>query len=103
LKSINLVQSLTFYCLKFNFLYLHLKMAILCSTSPDGVALSNSSGVRVIVVGLGISGLATAIECHCKGHTVIGFDKIPMHTDTCENPSIATMTCYASLRLSNVA
>jgi glycine/D-amino acid oxidase-like deaminating enzyme len=78
-------------------------MAIPCSTGPDGVAPSNSSGVRVIVVGLGIGGLATAIECHRKGHTVIGFDKIPVHTDTRENPSIATTTRYASLRLSNVA
>ncbi|RHZ46415.1 FAD-dependent oxidoreductase [Aspergillus thermomutatus] len=57
-------------------------MTIPCSTGPDGVAPPNSSGIKVIVVGLGIGGLAAAIECHRKGHAVMAFDKIPVHTDT---------------------
>ncbi|KAE8346094.1 hypothetical protein BDV24DRAFT_158891 [Aspergillus arachidicola] len=35
------------------------------------------SGITVIIVGLGISGLAAAIECHRRGHAVIGFEKKP--------------------------
>ncbi|KAL3480512.1 hypothetical protein BJX99DRAFT_244260 [Aspergillus californicus] len=36
----------------------------------------NSSGITVIVVGLGIGGLTAAISCHLRGHQVIGFDKL---------------------------
>ncbi|GIJ83211.1 hypothetical protein Asppvi_001731 [Aspergillus pseudoviridinutans] len=39
------------------------------STSP-------SSGIKVIVVGLGLAGLSTAIECHRKGHSVILLERI---------------------------
>ncbi|EZF33501.1 putative salicylate hydroxylase protein [Trichophyton interdigitale] len=45
-------------------------------SGPDGVARPNSSGIKVIVVGLGVAGLAAAIECHRKGHTVIAFEKV---------------------------
>jgi monoamine oxidase len=48
---------------------------------PSGTRLSNSSGITVIVVGLGLGGLATAIECQRKGHTVVAFDKVPIHTN----------------------
>ncbi|KAL5361452.1 hypothetical protein BJX96DRAFT_152058 [Aspergillus floccosus] len=34
------------------------------------------SGVSVIVVGMGLGGLATAIECQRRGHSVIMFDKM---------------------------
>ncbi|KAJ5116043.1 hypothetical protein N7456_000391 [Penicillium angulare] len=34
-----------------------------------------STGLKVIVVGLGIGGIAAAVECHRRGHTVIGFEK----------------------------
>ncbi|EFQ99848.1 FAD binding domain-containing protein [Nannizzia gypsea CBS 118893] len=43
---------------------------------PDGVALPNSSGIKVIVVGLGVAGLTAAVECHRKGHTVIAFERV---------------------------
>ncbi|KAJ5751604.1 hypothetical protein N7520_008521 [Penicillium odoratum] len=33
------------------------------------------TGITVIIVGLGVAGLTAAIECHRKGHTVIGFEK----------------------------
>ncbi|KAF9884569.1 hypothetical protein FE257_013097 [Aspergillus nanangensis] len=48
------------------------------SLSPAGVATPHSSGIRVVVVGLGIAGLTTAIECHRKGHTVIALEKSPV-------------------------
>lgn len=35
------------------------------------------TGITVIIVGLGVAGLTAAIECHRKGHTVIGFEKAP--------------------------
>jgi hypothetical protein len=37
---------------------------------------STSSGIKVIVVGLGLAGLTTAIECRRKGHSVIVLDRI---------------------------
>ncbi|KAK6820190.1 hypothetical protein RU639_007483 [Aspergillus parasiticus] len=45
------------------------------NSGPYGVAEPNSSGIKVIVVGLGFAGLATMIECYRKGHTVIGFEQ----------------------------
>ncbi|RHZ54870.1 FAD-dependent oxidoreductase [Aspergillus thermomutatus] len=57
-------------------------MTVSSSSGPAGVAPPHSSGIRVIVVGLGIGGLAAAIECHRKGHTVRAFDKRPVHTQT---------------------
>jgi 2-polyprenyl-6-methoxyphenol hydroxylase-like FAD-dependent oxidoreductase len=44
---------------------------------PDHTAPPNSSGITVIVVGLGLGGLAAAIECHRKGHRVLAFDQVP--------------------------
>ncbi|EFE32738.1 MAK1-like monooxygenase, putative [Trichophyton benhamiae CBS 112371] len=43
---------------------------------PDGVAQPHSSGIKVIIVGLGVAGLTAAVECHRKGHTVIAFEKV---------------------------
>lgn len=43
---------------------------------PEGTALPGSSGISVIVVGLGIAGLTAAIECHRKGHSVIAFERM---------------------------
>ncbi|KAM5472831.1 hypothetical protein MauCBS54593_002544 [Microsporum audouinii] len=42
----------------------------------DGVSSPHSSGIKVIIVGLGTAGLAAAVECHRKGHTVIAFEKV---------------------------
>lgn len=38
---------------------------------------SHSTGIKVIIVGLGLGGLAAAIECHRKGHTVVCFEQMP--------------------------
>ncbi|KKK12911.1 hypothetical protein AOCH_000473, partial [Aspergillus ochraceoroseus] len=46
----------------------------------DGVAKPHSSGIQVIIVGLGLAGLTAAIECHRKGHTVIGLEKAAQPT-----------------------
>ncbi|KAL4783771.1 hypothetical protein BJX76DRAFT_348328 [Aspergillus varians] len=43
---------------------------------PRIAAAPHSSGITVIIVGLGIAGLTAAISCHLRGHTVIGFDKL---------------------------
>ncbi|KAJ5131070.1 FAD/NAD(P)-binding domain-containing protein [Penicillium bovifimosum] len=39
------------------------------------MATIRDNGVHVIVVGLGIAGLATAIECREKGHSVTAYEK----------------------------
>lgn len=44
---------------------------------PNGLAKPQSSGIEIIIVGLGIAGLVTAIECYYKGHIVIGLEKSP--------------------------
>lgn len=40
------------------------------------VAPPGSSGIHVIIVGSGFAGLACAIECTRKGHTVLVLDKV---------------------------
>lgn len=45
---------------------------------PDGTAPPNSSGIHVIVVGLGVAGLTAAIECYRKGHRVTLFERSPV-------------------------
>ncbi|EEP82799.1 predicted protein [Uncinocarpus reesii 1704] len=35
------------------------------------------TGIKVIIVGLGIAGLSAAIECHRKGHEVVVYEKLP--------------------------
>ncbi|KAL2837824.1 FAD/NAD(P)-binding domain-containing protein [Aspergillus pseudodeflectus] len=44
-------------------------------TGPSGTAPPGSSGITVIVVGLGIGGLSAVIECQRKGHHVIGIEQ----------------------------
>ncbi|EXJ68175.1 uncharacterized protein A1O5_08790 [Cladophialophora psammophila CBS 110553] len=44
---------------------------------PDGVAHPGSSGIKVIIVGLGYSGAAAAVECHRKGHDVVVYEQWP--------------------------
>ncbi|CAK7222045.1 hypothetical protein SBRCBS47491_004734 [Sporothrix bragantina] len=44
-------------------------------SGPDKTAAPGSSGITVIVVGLGLGGLTAAIECHRKGHNVIAIDQ----------------------------
>lgn len=50
-------------------------MTVSSVRGPDAVAEPRSSGINVIVVGLGIGGLAAAIECHRKGHSVTIIEK----------------------------
>jgi 2-polyprenyl-6-methoxyphenol hydroxylase-like FAD-dependent oxidoreductase len=50
-------------------------MTVSSVRGPDTVAEPQSSGIHVIVVGLGIGGLAAAIECHRKGHAVTIIEK----------------------------
>ncbi|CAO2650467.1 Nn.00g017590.m01.CDS01 [Neocucurbitaria sp. VM-36] len=45
------------------------------ASGPSNVAPPNSSGIKVIVVGLGLGGLTLAIECVRKGHAVIAFEQ----------------------------
>lgn len=47
--------------------------------TAETAAVPNSSGITVIIVGLGIAGLTTAVECHRRGHSVIGFEKREDH------------------------
>jgi UDP-N-acetylmuramoylalanine-D-glutamate ligase len=56
---------------------------------PSEVAPPNSSGIKVIIVGLGMGGLAAAIECHRKGHTVSAFDKVDVKSFVREWESVA--------------
>lgn len=51
-------------------------MTIAVGAGPNGTASPHSSGIKVVIVGLGLGGLSAAIECHRKGHTVIAFDKV---------------------------
>ncbi|OQV09305.1 hypothetical protein CLAIMM_13439 [Cladophialophora immunda] len=44
---------------------------------PDGVVKPRSSGIKVIVIGLGYSGAAAAVECHRKGHDVVVYEQWP--------------------------
>ena len=47
------------------------------AVEQNDVAVPHSSGVKVIVVGMGLGGLVTAVECMRKGHTVLAFDQQP--------------------------
>jgi monoamine oxidase len=52
-------------------------MTVAHGVGPNGVAPPGSSGIQVIIVGLGIAGLVAAIECHYKGHVVVGLERSP--------------------------
>ncbi|KAL5359468.1 hypothetical protein BJX96DRAFT_183779 [Aspergillus floccosus] len=47
------------------------------AAASDASDLPLPSGITVIIVGLGIAGLTAAIECHRRGHAVIGLEKKP--------------------------
>lgn len=47
-------------------------MAIEAPDQPHSV----QSGINIIVVGLGLGGLATAIESHRRGHSVVLLEKV---------------------------
>jgi hypothetical protein len=47
-------------------------------SGPYGQAAPGSSGITVIIVGLGLGGLAAAIECHRKGHIVKAYEQVPV-------------------------
>lgn len=51
-------------------------MTVTHLSEPHDAAAPNSSGIKVVVVGLGLAGLTTAVECHLKGHAVVAFDKV---------------------------
>lgn len=46
-------------------------------SGPDGVAQPRSSGISVIIIGLGYSGATAAVECHRKGHDVVVYEQWP--------------------------
>ena len=46
-------------------------------SGPDGVAKPGSSGIKVIIIGLGYAGAVAAVECYRKGHNVIVFEQAP--------------------------
>jgi NADPH-dependent 2,4-dienoyl-CoA reductase/sulfur reductase-like enzyme len=48
---------------------------------PDGIAPPKSSGIKVIIVGLGYAGAVAAIECYRKGHEVVVFEQAPQITN----------------------
>jgi NADPH-dependent 2,4-dienoyl-CoA reductase/sulfur reductase-like enzyme len=48
---------------------------------PDGTAPPNSSGIKVIIIGLGYAGVVAAVECYRKGHEVIVFEQAPKITN----------------------
>ncbi|KIK02000.1 hypothetical protein K443DRAFT_677995 [Laccaria amethystina LaAM-08-1] len=49
---------------------------------PSGSSLpSNSSGIKVIIIGCGIAGLGCAIACTQKGHKVVVFQKSECNSD----------------------
>ena len=50
-------------------------IAVTKGTGADGTAAPESSGITVLIVGCGFGGIAAAIECHRKGHTVVVFEK----------------------------
>ena len=52
-------------------------MAKVSPSGPDGIQQANSSGITVIIIGLGYAGSVAAIECHRKGHRVIVFEQAP--------------------------
>ena len=53
----------------------HAALAVEPGIGYERIAASNSSGIRIIVVGAGFAGLACAIECRRKGHSVIILEK----------------------------
>lgn len=48
---------------------------------PDGIAPPKSSGIKVIIIGLGYAGVVAAVECFRKGHEVIVFEQAPQITN----------------------
>lgn len=46
-------------------------------SGADGIAYPGSSGINVIVIGLGYAGVTAAIECHRKGHKVAIYEQAP--------------------------
>lgn len=42
---------------------------------PDGINYPGSTGIKVIIIGLGYAGAAAAIECHLKGHQVVIYEQ----------------------------
>lgn len=38
--------------------------------TEDGVYIYPATGINILIVGAGVGGLVTALECHRKGHNV---------------------------------
>jgi flavin-dependent dehydrogenase len=70
-------------------------MTVSLVRGPDAVAEPRSSGIKVIVVGLGIGGLAAAIECYRKGHSVTIIEKA-------SSPRAQGMSILGYINLENV-
>lgn len=43
---------------------------------PESDAVPNSTGIKVVIVGVGLAGITAAIECHRKGHSVVVLEKV---------------------------
>lgn len=54
------------------------------ASQKTGIAPPNSSGIKVIVVGLGYAGAVAAVECFRKGRP-------PMFLKEVQNPSVSTL------------
>lgn len=53
----------------------HEALALEPGVGYERVANADSSSIKIIVVGAGFAGLACAIECRRKGHSVIVLEK----------------------------
>ena len=45
------------------------------SSMASRILPPNSSGIKVIVVGLGYAGVVAAVECYRKGHEVVVYEQ----------------------------
>lgn len=64
-------------------------MAPNSSSTLESVKRMPETGINVVIVGAGIGGLWTALECWRKGHTVRIFDKT-------KAPDTHGMRCFKS-------
>lgn len=59
---------------------------------PNSTAAPQFSNIKVIVVGIGLAGLTTAVECYRKGHSVILLERHPK-VPTSTNIPATIITC----------
>jgi thioredoxin reductase len=75
-------------------------MAKSTGVGPDGVAPPHSSGIKVIIVGLGFAGVVAAVECYRKGHDVIVFEQASAMT-TAGRPSMKNIESFRGFHRHN--